>query len=402
MGHTLYPYVMGELIGWSGLARLGLFSLRDKVGVLDRSKGLGVANAGLAVYNGKLLAMSEDDMPYAVAISDDGDLETLGHYDISGSYQLSTMTAHPKINGTTGEMFAYSYNVLNKPHLHYWRASAKGVMSPPVAINIKEPVLLHDFAMTERYAIIPDPIMVFRLTEMLAGRSPVAMDESKAHRFGILLKYATNDSAIVWFSIPGVSCFHYLNAWEEGDEVVIVGSNITPPSRIFNNPSKLTCFLTEFRLNMKNGRTSQRRVSEWNLDMGRINEDFSGRKSRYVYLSMNGPWPKFSGIVKLDLQAAAGSAEVAVRRFPPGCFGSEPVYVPRTQGAVGPDSEDDGYIVTYLHNENTNVSEMGIFDARSPTLEPVATIKLPARVPYGFHGIFLNEDELASQKRSPF
>ncbi|CAM6105377.1 unnamed protein product [Calypogeia fissa] len=402
MGHTLYPYVMGELIGWIGLARLGLFSLRDKVGVLERSKGLGVANAGLAFYNGKLLAMSEDDMPYAVAISDDGDLETLGHYDISGSYQLETMTAHPKIDATTGEMFAYSYNVLEKPHVQYWRATAGGQMSPPVAINVKEPVLIHDFAVTDNYAIIPDPMMVFRLTEMLAGRSPVTMDEGKAHRFGVLPKYATNDSAMVWFSIPGVSCFHYLNAWEEGDEVVLIGSNNNTPSRVFNNPAQSKCFLTEFRLNLKTGRSSQRRVSEWDLDVGRINERFTGRKSRYVYLSMNGPWPKFSGIVKLDLQAPDGSAEVGVRKFPPGCYGSEPVFVPRVEGGGDADSEDDGYVVTYLHNENTNVSTMAIFDARSPTLEPVATVKLPARVPYGFHGIFLTEDELASQKRSPF
>lgn len=119
-------------------------------------------------------------------------------------------------------------------------------------------------------------------------------------------------------------------------------------------------------------------------------------------MSLTGPWPKFSGIVKLDLHAPPGSAEVGVRKFSPGCFGSEPFFVPRVQGADDPDAEDDGYVVSYLHNEITNVSELGIFDARSPTLEPVATIKLPARVPYGFHGLFLTEDQLAKQRRAPF
>ena len=69
--------------------------------------------------------------------------------------------------------------------------------------------------------------------------------------------------------------------------------------------------------------------------------------------------------------------------------------MPRLSDPAAP--EDDGYILTFMHNEETSKSELLILDARSPTLEPVATVKLPSRVPYGFHGTFITSDELAKQ-----
>ena len=59
--------------------------------------------------------------------------------------------------------------------------------------------------------------------------------------------------------------------------------------------------------------------------------------------------------------------------------------------------EDDGYLVTYLHNENTNVSEFVVYDAKSMSAEPVAKVTLPRRVPYGFHGLHITEEQLKQQ-----
>lgn len=106
--------------------------------------------------------------------------------------------------------------------------------------------------------------------------------------------------------------------------------------------------------------------------------------------------PKFSGVVKLDVSLTEVDPQeciVASRMFGPGCFGGEPFFVAREPDNPNAD-EDDGYIVSYVHNENNGESRFLVMDAKSATLEIIATVKLPRRVPYGFHGLFVRECDL--------
>ncbi len=56
--------------------------------------------------------------------------------------------------------------------------------------------------------------------------------------------------------------------------------------------------------------------------------------------------------------------------------------------------EDDGYVISYIHDENSGESKFIVMDAKSPELEIIAAVKLPQRVPYGFHGLFVKESDL--------
>lgn len=103
--------------------------------------------------------------------------------------------------------------------------------------------------------------------------------------------------------------------------------------------------------------------------------------------------PKAAGVVKLDLSRAGdGDCTVARRVYGAGCYGGETYFVARDTAAEA--EEDDGYLVTYVHDEKRMESWFWVMDAKSPDLDIVARVRLPGRVPYGFHGLFVSQNQL--------
>ncbi|GLT59193.1 hypothetical protein SLA2020_320270 [Shorea laevis] len=394
LGRPIFPKAIGELHGHTGIARLMLLYSRGMFGLLDHTQGIGVANAGLVYFNNRLLAMSEDDLPYHVRITDSGDLKTVGRYDFDDQLE-STMIAHPKIDPESKELFALSYDVLKKPYLKYFNLSPDGEKSPEVEIPLPVPTMIHDFAITENFVVIPDQQVVFKLEKMITGGSPVVYDKNKVARYGILSKNAGNADDIIWVECPDTFCFHLWNAWEEpeSDEVVVIGSRMTPADSIFNECNEnLKSELSEIRLNLKTGKSTRRPIlsnsKQVNLEAGMVNRNRLGRKTQYAYLAIAEPWPRVSGFAKVDLF----TGEIKKHIYGHSRFGGEPFFLPRDPNS---ENEDDGYILAFVHDEKTWKSELQIVNAM--TLQVEASVKLPSRVPYGFHGTFVEAKDLVNQ-----
>ncbi|KAH7862221.1 hypothetical protein Vadar_001621 [Vaccinium darrowii] len=405
---------VGDLKGLFGLLMVTMQTLRAKLKVLDLSYGDGTANTALVYHDGKLLALHERDKPYVVKVLEDGDLLTLGvlDYDMRLAHSF---TAHPKVDPFTGEMFTFGISH-TPPYVTYRVISKDGLMQDPVPITISDPIIMHDFAITKNYAIVMDLPLYFRPKEMAKGTKPVfTFDATKMARFGILPRYAKDELLIKWFELPSSFIFHNANSWEEGDEVVLITCRNANPDldvvggKVIENLENFTVELYEMRFNMKTGLASQKKLSVSAVDFPRVNGSYIGRKHQFVYGGMVGSMMKVSGIVgiiKFDLHAEPESGNTRLEvggnvrgifDLGPGRFGSEAVFVPRKFGITS--EEDDGYLLFFVHDEESGKSEVNVIDAKTMTADPVAVVELPTRVPYGFHALFVTEEQLQEQAK---
>jgi carotenoid cleavage dioxygenase len=182
---------------------------------------------------------------------------------------------------------------------------------------------------------------------------------------------------IVWFDIPSCYVFHPLNAYDEGDAVVL---DVARYEKLwikgFNHPARLH----RFRLDLKTGRARGEDLDDRAIEFPRVADDRAGLKNRFGYAVTTHEddahgFAVGTRIVKYDLESgAADVAELGAGRNP-----SEAVFARAGAG------EDEGYVMAIIYDSARGGSEFAVFDAKALKKGPIARIDLPQRVPFGFH-----------------
>lgn len=210
------------------MARWGLTIARVLAGQFSPLiNGFGLANTSVTFFGGYLFALGESDLPYALELTPNGDIITLGRHAFYSKPFLN-MTAHPKIDPNTGEAFAFGYDIF-PPFLTYFRVNNEGIKQEDIPIHsLTHSSFIHDFAVTKNYAVFPDIQIAIRPMDIFRGRSPVGVDPAKIPRLGIIPRYAKDETDMFWDEVPGFNMLHAVNAWEkdDGEEIVIVASNV--------------------------------------------------------------------------------------------------------------------------------------------------------------------------------
>ncbi|KAL0447667.1 UNVERIFIED_CONTAM: putative carotenoid cleavage dioxygenase 4, chloroplastic [Sesamum latifolium] len=171
IGYPIFPSVFSSFNGFgASIARSFLTLSKMLTAQFDPIRhGFGVANTSLALFAGHLFALCESDIPYAIKVTADGDIITMGRHGFQRSSRewFFRMTAHPKIDQETGEAFAYRCHPL-WPFLTFFRFDSEGRKYKDVPIySANGPTLTHDFAVTKSYAIFPDVQIVMNLLWIL-------------------------------------------------------------------------------------------------------------------------------------------------------------------------------------------------------------------------------------------
>jgi carotenoid cleavage oxygenase len=334
------------------------------------------ANTNVVAHAGRILALEEVHLPVEVS----PDLETIGRCDFGGLLQ-SPMTAHPKIDPVTGEMVFFGYNIFGPPYVRYHVVDAKGNLTRSEDITFGGPVMVHDFNITENYVVWMDLPVVFDMELATQGFFPFKWDESYGSRVGVMPRDG-GDKDVTWIDIDDCYVFHPMNAYEDGDRIVV---DVTRHPNMFVRekigPAGGPTTLDRWTIDTSARKVVEERIDDRAHEFPRVDDRLVGRRHRYGYgtgFTTTDEGIRLSGLYKFDLQT--GTTET--HAFSPGMAASEGVFVPASDTA----GEDEGWVLAVVHDPSRDSSDVVVLDATDFTANPVATVHLPARVPFGFHG----------------
>ncbi|MEJ7832398.1 MAG: carotenoid oxygenase family protein [Nocardioides sp.] len=368
-------------------------------------------NTNVLEHAGRTMALVEGGAPpYELT----HELETVGRCEWAGDL-ASGYTAHPHEDPDTGELHALSYSWTRGNRVDYSVLDTSGRIRRQVEVEVQGSPMMHDFALTERYAVLydlpvtfdidmaagglprplrrpaklalnrvigrnplPDPV-VDRVTRGAGAPSslPYSWDPDYPARIGLLPRDGAS-SDVRWFDIDPCYVFHTLNAYDDdnGDVVVDAVRHDRIFATDFTGPNEGPASLVRFTIDLAAGKVREHRFDEHSQEFPRYDERLTGRRHRYGYsVGFDDSRPGDS-VLKHDVAAGTTTA----RRLGAGKEAGEFCFVPHAADSA----EDAGVLMGYVHDRGTGRSDLVLLDAE--TLADVAVVHLPGRVPAGFHG----------------
>lgn len=387
-------------------------------------------NTNVVQHGGRTLALVEGGAaPYELS----DELDTVGPTTFAADLRAG-YAAHPHEDPVTGELHAVSYSWTRGNRVDYSVVGTDGSLRHQVEVEVHGSPMMHDCALTESYVVLYDLPVTFdidmaagqlprplRLPGRLAlhriiGRNPVSdrvvdslargsgpptslpysWDDGYPARIGLLPRDSTDGRDVRWFDIDPCFVFHTLNAFEvvpeeptrderasrrvrETEVVIDAVRHDRMFATTFTGPDEGPSSLVRFTLDLASGKAHEHRFDEHSQEFPRYDERLTGRRHRYGYAV--GFDAGAAGDTVLRHDTVAGTTQT--RRLGVGLEAGELVFVPSAADAP----EDDGVLMGYVTDRSTERSTLRLLDAA--TLDDVATVHLPGRVPAGFHGNWL-------------
>jgi carotenoid cleavage dioxygenase-like enzyme len=324
---------------------------------------------------------------------------TLDQLGVESWTPIDGISAHPRVDEATGELLFFNYSK-HAPYLHLGEVGADNRLIRYTPVPLPGPRLPHDMAFTENYAILNDLPVFWDAKLLQRNIHAVRLHEGLPSRFALVPRHGRGGE-IRWFEAAPTYVLHWLNAYEDGDEIVLDGYFQEDP---MPRPHKeapagfehMMAYLDEhsfrsklhrWRFNLADGTTREEHLDDRIMEFGMINQRFAGRKYRYAFSTVSQPgWFLFTGFVKTDLETRTSTEYL----LPPGRYASEAPFAPR----IGSVDEDDGYLVSFITDENTGTSECVLLDAGDLAAGPVCRIALPHKICSGTHSCWADRAQL--------
>ena len=375
-----------------------------------------VANTTPVWHGGRLFMTKEDGRGYEV---DPVTLETRGKWDYYGALKSETFTAHPRIDPQTGEMFFFGYEAggLCSLDVAYGIADKDGNLVSEQWLEQPYCSTIHDFVITENYALFPIFPTLADLDRLKEGGPHWAHYQDLPSYLGVMKRYG-DVKDIKWIEGPkGVSVFHEVNAFEEGGRVHV--------DMCLTNTNAFA-FMREAGGIQRDQQDIQGGLTRWTIDpeaedpqieerplgppgdLPRLADADQGRPyDRAWYLSMNpqakGP-PMLGGPVGANfncmLRIEPATGRISMMDVPPGAAISEPAHV------VSPEQGHGGWLMMVVDlpngppggNPADYSSELWIVEADAIEKGPIARVKTGMPLRSQVHGTWVSRVKLDAAK----
>lgn len=354
-------------------------------GAPESAKDGGNANTNIIWHAGKLLALEEAHLPTEIQPHT---LETLGYQDY-GKAIRGPFTAHPKIDPKTGELvfFGYSAGGPFSPITSYGTINSAGSVTHFEQFEAPYSSMVHDFMVTENYVLFPILPLTGSMDRARGGQPPWAWEPGKGSCVGLMRRDGSTRD-IQWFRGDACYVFHPMNAWEEGSTLValVMQMDEAPFPNADGRPKnhdKANARLCRWEFDLTGRTDTFRRIVLDDLvgEFPRIDDRFTGLASRSGWTAVENPAREPIGAFN-GLAAYRDGVRRSTFYLPESDGTSEPIFVPRSHDA----EEGDGWLLAVIWRANESRSDLAIFEAQNIEQGAIATIELPCRVPYGFHG----------------
>ena len=387
LGEDFFPG-LGEYTGILGLIKiiLGPPMVEHYLGS-DYGLIANPPNTAVFMYRNKFYCLNEANLPFECRILPDGQLEGVGYEKFNGvlNYPIS---AHPRVDAN-GDLLFHSYSVSpdcqeRDGPMKVGRYSAandkvEGYFAP---VPDQEYVsFAHNLLFTSNYTIIYDCSVHFSPMAMFEGGSFFRHSPEYNLRWGIMPKTATRKEDITWVDTmaPG-GLVHPLNSWEEEDGTIVIWTPFCESLLLDLESDEINKFsMVEFRINLQTGEVTKEIIDDT------VNVEFSvvetmGEFVRYGYTAIQDPSTpgegSFTGFTVWDMEERKLAKKVLFDGV-----GGEPMIIQSKDGK--------SYVGAYV--QKGDQSYFDLFDG--VTTERMTRLKMPSRVPFGFHGLWISEKE---------
>ncbi|HEU0192191.1 MAG TPA: carotenoid oxygenase family protein [Mycobacterium sp.] len=375
------------------------------------ARGIG-ANTNVIGHAGRTLALVEGGLA-CYELTDE--LDTVGVCDFDGTLP-GGYTAHPKRDPDTGELHAVSYAFNRGNTVQYSVIGTDGRARRTVDVEVTGSPMMHDFSLTEQHVVFYDLPVTFdarqvadatappglrlatrlilnaligrvRIPDPITARLPAGNNAERRMPYRWNPKYPARvgvmprdggSADIRWFDVEPCYVFHPMNAYDDGDTVVL---DVVRHPKMFDTdlrgPAEGPPTLDRWTVDLADGKVRESRFDDRGQEFPRVDERLVGKRHRFGYaVGVGDGTASDSTLLKHDLVGGT----TASRSFGSGKQLGEFVF----QNAPNGSGEDDGVLMGFVYDSATDRSDLAILDAL--TLEDVASIHLPHRVPAGFHG----------------